>query len=519
MSGLQRRPRSGERWHGLPRSVLVRPISSGPDNALYRRSKPFVEVGGFSLTSEIGCTAEMPSIAALPPGPRSSRAVQTAHWFVSPYRFFATCRHRYGATFTIRLLSGPPTVMLTQPDDVKGMYTASPTALHPGEGMQLIEPLVGDNSLILLDEGPHLRHRRLLSPAFHGERLRSILAALDDVVESSVAGWPRDQSISIRDQARHLTLDVILRTAMGLQPGAQHGEFRHTITKFLGLGMRPTASLPQLRRNLGPFGAWPRFVEAREELDALLFGVIDERMAAESVEPNTDDDVLGLLLSARDEEGASLSRQELRDELLTLLVAGHETTATALAWAFERLAVHDHARQELISLLDKGEADNYLTAIVHESMRQRPVIPNTGLRIVKEPVEIGGRTYEPGCGLTANAYLLHHDAAIYPEPHEFRPERFLDQRPGTYTWIPFGGGMRRCIGAALAIAEIEAVLRHVFGQFEVRFARQRPHRPSRSNITVTPQGGVRVTLTKRRGVSGGQKGEARQDAAAASVSA
>lgn len=232
------------------------------------------------------------------------------------------------------------------------------------------------------------------------------------------------------------------------------------------------------------------------------------------------DDVLGLLLTARDEEGAPMSRQELRDELLTLLVAGHETTATALAWTFERLAVHDDARSALVSRLDRGEADDYLSAIAYESMRQRPVIPVTGLRLVKGPVEIGGRTYEPGCGITANAYLLHHDSTIYPDPHAFRPERFLDQRPGTYTWIPFGGGMRRCIGAALAVAEMEAVLRHVFSRFDVRYARTRPHRPVRRNITVSPRGGVQVTLTARRaGPFGGQPPAGRRSTVPASTSA
>jgi len=395
------------------------------------------------------------------------------------------------------VLTLPVTVMLSRPGDVKEMYTASARGLHPGEGMRMIEPLVGANSLILLDEERHLRQRKLLLPAFHGEQLRGILAALDAVVEADVAAWPRDRPVSIRDRARHLTLDVILRTTMGLSPGEELDVFRRAISRFLDLGMRPTASLVPLRRNLGPLGVWPRFVEARDALDRLLFGLIDLRADA-GRQPELGDDVLGLLLSARDEDGQPLSRQEVRDELLTLLVAGHETTATALAWTFERLAVHGEVHRELVARLDAGEADDYLSAVAYESLRQRPVIPVTGLRLVKQPVEIGGRTYEPGCGITANAYLMHHDSAIYPEPHVFRPERFLDERPGTYTWIPFGGGVRRCIGAALAIAEMEAVLRHVFSRYEVRFARTRPHRPVQRNITVAPHGGVEVTLAERR---------------------
>jgi cytochrome P450 len=456
-------------------------------------------------------TGSVPS--SLPPGPRSPRVVQTARWFASPYAVFEAYRRRFGPTFTAQLLSGPPTVILTRPDDVREMYTARPEDLHPGEGMQLIEPLVGTNSLILLDEDSHLRHRRLLLPAFHGERLQDILAALDEVVESSVAAWPRDRPISVQAQARHLTLDVILRTVMGLGPGPLLDEFRDAITRFLELGMRPTASLPALRRNLGPLGAWPRFVEARAELDALIFGLIDQRTAAAAGPDPAGDDVLGMLLTARDEDGVSMSRQELRDELLTLLVAGHETTATALAWSFERLAVHEEVRRTLISRLEQGEADDYLSAIAYESLRQRPVIPVTGLRLVKRTVEIAGRTYEPGCGLTASVYLLHHDSAVYPDPYRFRPERFLGQRPGTYTWIPFGGGMRRCIGAALAVAEMEAVLRHVFGRFEVRYARTKPHRPVRRNITVSPQGGVQIRLTPRPTAPGRQTPGARRGAA------
>jgi cytochrome P450 len=440
--------------------------------------------------------------SALPPGPRAPAAVQALRRYAAPYAFFDLCRRRHGPTFTTRVPGLPTTVMLTRPEDVREMYTASARSLHPGEGMRLIEPVVGANSLILLDEQRHLRRRKLLLPAFHGERLRGVLSALDEVVESDVAEWPRDRPLSIRDRARRLTLDVILRTVMGLRPGEELDAFRDAIARFLDLGLRPTASLPPLRRNLGPFGAWPRFVKAREELDRLLFDLIDERAAA-GARRAVRDDVLDMLLSAGAEDGEPMSRQEVRDELLTLLVAGHETTATALAWTFERLAVHGEVREELVSRLDAEDAaDGYLSAVAYESLRQRPVIPVTGLRLVKEPVEIGGRTYEPGCGITANAYLLHHDSAIYPEPHAFRPERFLDERPGTYTWIPFGGGVRRCIGAALAIAEMEAVLRHVFGRCEVRYALSRPHRPVQRNITVAPHGGVMVTLTDRRSVRG-----------------
>jgi cytochrome P450 len=439
----------------------------------------------------------------MPPGSRLPRTVQTAHWYAIPYGFFEFCRRRYGATFTTRLLSVPPTAVLSRPDDVKGMFTADPTSVHPGEGMRLIEPLVGATSVILLDESHHLRQRKLLLPAFHRERLQDIVAALDEVVARDVATWPTARPISVQERARHLTLDVILRTAMGLEPGERLNGFRDAIARFLDLGLRPTASLPRLRRNLGPFGAWPRFAEARERLDALIFGLIDERGAADDAARSRQDDVLELLLGARDEHGAPMSSQEVRDELLTLLVAGHETTATALAWTFERLAVHERARRELVSRLDVGEAEEYASAIAYESLRQRPVLPEIGLRVVKEEVLIGDRTYGPGCGLTASAYLLHHDSTLYPDPHAFRPERFLDERPGTYTWIPFGGGIRRCLGSALALAEMEAVLRHVFTRFEVHFARTRPLRPVRRNITVGPRGGVEMTLAARRAVPRG----------------
>ncbi|TML26221.1 MAG: cytochrome P450, partial [Actinobacteria bacterium] len=387
----------------------------------------------------------------LPPGPGQPAFVQTIAWWWRPIATLERNRARYGKRFTIRLLGAPPFVMLSDPDEIKELMTAPADVLHPGEGAQILEPVVGSNSVILLDEQAHLEQRKLMLPAFHGEKMQRLTGLMSEVAEREAASWPRDEPVALHPRLQALTLEIVLRAVFGLDPGARLDALRDKLTEILALGARPLGQLPQLQRDLGPLSPYARFERLKAEADVLVFELIDERRAEEAER----DDVLSLLLAARHEDGSPMSPQELRDELMTLLVAGHETTASELAWAFERLVRTPEPLRRLVAEIDADDGDAYLTATIQETLRRRPVLPNAAPRLVKQSVEVGGWRYEPGACLVANAYLVHHDPAIYPDPYAFRPERFLDSPPGTYTWIPFGGGRRRCLGASFALVEMK----------------------------------------------------------------
>jgi cytochrome P450 len=431
------------------------------------------------------------SSIALPPGPRAPSWLQTMRWWTRPVPMMEDCRARYGKRFTMTLLGTPPFVMLADPADVKEVFTAPPDALHPGEGARILQPVVGRNSLILLDEDAHLAQRRLMLPSFHGEQVGRLTEVMGQVAGDEVDRWPRDEVIALHPRLQALTLEIILRTVFGLDEGARLERLRSTLTEVLAIGTNPASMLPPLQRDLGPRTPWGRFVRVREQVDAELYALIEERRADDAER----DDVLALLLAARHEDGSPMSPQELRDELMTLLVAGHETTASELAFAFERLVRTPAVLERLAAEVASGDGDAYLTATVLEVLRRRPVLPLSAPRLVMREIEVGGRRYPAGVCLVPNAYLIHHDPALYPEPYAFRPERFLDESPGTYTWIPFGGGRRRCLGAAFATAEMKVVLRAVLERARPRGAGDgRLEVSRRRSITLSPREGAEVVL-------------------------
>ena len=430
-------------------------------------------------------------MANLPPGPRAPRAVQTLALWTRSIPLFERCRARYGKRFTLRVLQTPPFVHLSDPAEVKEVFTAPPDVLHPGEGARVLEPVVGANSVILLDESAHLSQRKLMLPAFHGERMEALSGLLEEVTEREVAGWPLGEPFELHPRLQALTLEVILRAVFGLEEGERLDKLRDRLTQILEFGASPASLLPFLQRGR----VWNDFVEGRAEVDRLLFDLIDERRAEENGEGR--EDVLAMLLAARHEDGSPMSKQEVRDELMTLLVAGHETTASELSWAFERLARTPRVVRELTAAVDSGNGDAYVTATTQETLRHRPVLPQAAPRLVKRPVEIGGFLYPEDVCLAANSYLIHHDPAIYPDPYEFRPERFLDEPPGTYTWIPFGGGRRRCLGASFAMLEMKVVLRAVFARAEPVPAPTPTEGSRRRSITLSPRRGATTVLRAR----------------------
>jgi cytochrome P450 len=442
----------------------------------------------------------MRSRPALPPGPSLPTALQMVGFWTRPLAFMERCRERYGRRFTIRLPLTPPFVMLADPDEVKQVFTSPPDVLRPGEGAKVLEPIVGRNSVILLDEGPHMEQRKLLLPAFHGERMERLTGLMEEVTAEEVAAIPRGTPLALHPRMQDLTLKIILRAVFGLAPGARFDRLRELLQSMLAFGDKPISLMPpkpeslpeRILERVGPFA---EFVRIQEEVDEVLFALIAERRA----EAAAGDDVLAMLLEAAHEDGSPMSEQEIRDELLTLLVAGHETTATTLAWAFERL-VREPAILDRLAEIDAGE-EAYVTATIQETLRDRPVLPNAAPRLVAKEVTVGDWTYQPGCTLVANSYLIHHDPGIYPDPHAFRPDRFLDQAPGTYTWIPFGGGRRRCLGASFAMLEMKVVLKTLLGSCELEATPEGVEVAQRRNITVRPARGARVVLGERERVA------------------
>jgi len=421
----------------------------------------------------------------LPPGPRMPAMLQTLGVWSRPTAFLENARRRYGTPFTVRVIGQRPIVMFSDPEEIKQIFTAPPEVLHPGEGARLLEPVVGPNSVILLDEAPHLEQRKLLLPAFHGERMQALSGLMEELTLRELDGWPVETPVALHPRLQRLTLEIILRAVFGLEQGSRLDSLRDVLTRILAFGESPLSLLPLPPPSLKRFTPAAALERANQEADALIYELIEERRAEES----DGADILAMLLAAEHEDGSPMTPQEMRDELVTALVAGHETTASQLAWTFERLAREPATVARLRAEADEGGEDEYLVATINEVMRLRPVIPNAEPRLVKQPIQIGARRYEPGVTLFASAYLVHHD------PYAFEPERFLGKAPGTYTWIPFGGGRRRCLGASFATVEMKIVIRAVLERFALTSEGRETSR--RRSITLSPGRGCTVTLHPR----------------------
>jgi cytochrome P450 len=353
--------------------------------------------------------------------------------------------------------------------------------------------VLGSNSVLLLDDDAHMAQRKLMLPSFHGERMRGYEQTMADVATREIESWPVGEPVRSWPAMQAITLEVIMRTVFGVTDASRLERLGATLREALSW-----ASQPRRMAQLALLGA--RRINERgtlrqglEPTDALIYEEI--RARRESDDPEQRDDVLSLLLQARHEDGSPMSDQELRDELMTLLLAGHETSATALAWALDALTHHPAALERLRDELDAGE-DDYLDAVVKETLRLRPVIALVLRRLV-EPMEIGGRMLPAGVNVAPCIYLLHRRPDLYDEPRAFRPERFLEKPPGTYTWIPFGGGVRRCLGSSFAQFEMKVVLRELVSRLDIRAARAQPERRVRRAIVFAPHRGGEVVITRR----------------------
>lgn len=426
-----------------------------------------------------------------PPEPSESPAVQTLRWLVRPIAFLESCRRRYGDAFGVRFLGfQTPMVMISDPAAIRALYSNPGHGLPPGRTFAL-RPMVGDRSVLLLEGREHLARRKLMLPPFHGERMRAYEGIVREVAERDVAQWPRGEDFPLHPRMQEITLEIIQRAVFGVADAGRRERLRGLLGALLDMTSSVALQFRVLlmRRFDGP-DPLVRMHRVREQVDALLFEEIAERRR-DGTEGRTD--ILSLLISARFEDGAEMDDRELRDQLMTLLLAGHETTATALAWTFDLLLRHPAALSRLTEEVRAGEGDEYLRAVVAESLRLRPVLPLAGRRL-KEELRVGEYVLPPETDVTPAIWLTHTRADLYPEPYAFRPERFLRDPPATYSWIPFGGGVRRCLGAAFAEFEMRIVIETVLRERVLTSADDRAERVVRRNITFSPRSGTRVVI-------------------------
>jgi cytochrome P450 len=385
--------------------------------------------------------------------------------------------------------------MLAHPDLVKQVFTGDPRVFHAGEANVALRPLVGRNSVLLLDEGAHMAQRKLMLPSFHGERMQRYGELMAEVARREIQKWPLGTPMQLLPSMQELTLEVIVRAVFGVDDAQRVERLRAELRKMLDLtanrqGLLAVATLgPDRVESLGLFR------RSMAAVDELVLQEVHRRRQDPALEER--EDVLSLLLQAYHEDGSPMSDAELRDELITLLVAGHETTATSLAWAMERLLRHPDKLERLTEEVASGD-DAYLDAVAKETLRLRPVLPIV-LRRLTEPVEMGGYVLPAGVSVAPCIYLLHRRPDVYPEPRRFVPERFLEQPAGTYTWIPFGGGVRRCLGATFAMFEMKTVLSQIVQHAHLRPATPEAERVVRRAITLTPSRRTEVVVGSHNG--------------------
>ncbi|MGH2847512.1 MAG: cytochrome P450 [Thermoleophilaceae bacterium] len=430
---------------------------------------------------------------SFPPGPRLPRLLQAVRVSAGPLSWMAKRRERYGDVFSSHFPFFGRIVYVADPALVKQVFTGDPAVFHAGEAnATVLGYALGEHSLLTLDEGRHMSQRKLLLPPFHGEAVRRYAEAMAAAAADEVARWPVGRELALRPRMQAITLEVILRAVFGVREGERMDRFRARMPR-LGEFSSLLDWLPFMQRDLGGITPAARFRRALAEVDELIYAEIAERRALDPAEAGERDDVMTMLLGARHENGAAMTDVELRDELMTLLTAGHETTATGLSWAFERLLRNPHVLARLVEALDD---DEYVDAVVKETLRVRPVVTDVA-RMLKRDIELGGWRLPAGTLVLPAIAAVHMRPDLYPEPDRFRPERWLDGAPESYAWIPFGGGVRRCIGASFAQVEMRVVLREVLRRVRLRAPSLRPERGQVRSVTVVPARGCRVVVEER----------------------
>jgi cytochrome P450 len=416
-------------------------------------------------------------------------------WLHRPIEFMDSCRRRHGDSFSVKFLGfQTPMVMISDPESIRALYRSRENGLPPGRTVAL-EPVMGARSVLLLEGAEHLSRRKLMLPPFHGERMRRYESVIAEAAIAEIGSWPSGSRFAIHPRMQAVTLEVILRAVFGVTDPARLGRLRGLLSTMLASMASPMLQLRVLiSRRFGRGDPLEDVRHRAKTVDEVLYAEIAERRADPAL--GQRDDILSMLVAARFEDGEPMEDSELRDQLITLLLAGHETTATALAWTVDLLLRNPGPMARLRAEIDAGETDDYLRAVITEGLRLRPVVPIAGRRLGSE-LRAGDHVLPAGTDVTPAIWLAHTRPESYPEPLEFRPERFLADPPETYSWIPFGGGVRRCLGAAFAEFEMRIVLRELLARCELRGARSAPERIARRNITFSPRDGTPVIVTGR----------------------
>jgi cytochrome P450 len=440
----------------------------------------------------------------LPPGPKAPAAWQLVHYSLYPLSFLEACGRKYGDAFTIRLSGYGTLVMLTSAAAIRDVFRGDPHVLHSGEGNEFLSISVGSTSVLVLDEEPHARQRRVLLPPLKGPRMRSYFDAIQEATQEDVLSWPRDQPVRMVEPMRRITLRVIAQAVLGLPPGPLLDDFQRRVEAMMAtthgrFGLILMKLFPM--RLISKIPGMPYFRQMRQ-MDRALFALIDERR---NMKPcDRGDNVLADLLAATHEHGEPLTNQEIRDAVVTLLLAGHETTALALAWTLERIASHSAAMERVFEELNAVTGGalpsvehlpnlEYLDAAIREGLRTRTIVPFV-VRKTKEPFVAGGREYPAGVLLSPCNHLVHHNSDLYPEPEKFRPERFLERSYAAHEWFPFGGGNRVCLGMAFALCEMKVVLSTLFSLVRLERPAGARSDPVRQGITLAPSDGAKMVV-------------------------
>jgi len=443
----------------------------------------------------------------LPPGPPKIKFFQVMKILANPLPLLDECRRIYGKTFTIRLAGQPDNVVISDPIDLKQIFSATHTQLNTGEmNATLLQPVLGDNSLLTLDGKKHLHHRKLLLPPFHGQRMKDYGELMNKIAKNKISHWKPNSTLKLVDEAREITFNVILNAIFGMDEESSRfktltkslNQLNHVASKIFSV---ITLITPALHRNLGFLTPWAKIMKLRRDVDICLF---EEISARKKMSLDSRIDILSLLLQARDENGNAMTDQEIRDEMLTLLLAGHETSTMGVSWAFYGILSNPHILKklkdelaqfvfddtDLVSNLDKLV---YLDAVIKEALRITPVFPYL-LRITNESYQLGDRTFPKGTVISPCMYLAHHDPEYWTEPHKFMPERFLNSTETPYTYLPFGSGIRRCIGAAFAQSEMKIIIAQILLHVELKMEENYIAKPMRKGPVFEPAGGVPVIV-------------------------
>ncbi|MBE9033587.1 cytochrome P450 [aff. Roholtiella sp. LEGE 12411] len=437
---------------------------------------------------------------------RTPALLQTLQLITQPTKFLENCAAKYGNTFTVRVMgfNSPPVVFFSHPQAISDCFAVPAQKLDFQKATHVFKPLFGENSIVLKQTRSHYRQRQLLLPAFHGDRIKSYGQSIGQITEKATKDWTLGTAVSIHKLMSDITLQIILAVVFGVSPGVRYQQLKTQLSSLLEDVTKPWYSslffFPILQQDFGAWSPWGSFLRRRQQIDKLIYAEIHERRWQNDAERT---DILSLLMSARDENGQQMTDEELRDQLVSLLLLGYETTAGVLAWVFYLIHSHPEVQNQLMQELNTLDNPTnpeaitqlpYLTAVCQETLRIYPIALICTPRMVREAVEIMGNKFTSGTILVPCIYLAHRRAETYPQPEQFRPERFLNQKFSPYEYLPFGGGYRGCIGAVFSMYEMKLVLATILSRFQLALTDNRPVHPIRRGITIVPRGGVQMLV-------------------------